>query len=69
MPDTLEFYRSQADQCSNEAEATSLPRTREALQRAPRAWQGLADKLAYVAKRANEREDGDAPSRNEAAAR
>lgn len=45
MSATSDFYRSQAEKCADEADASALPQVRERNLRAAAAWQLMADKL------------------------
>ncbi|MBA3940725.1 MAG: hypothetical protein C0520_05905 [Sphingopyxis sp.] len=45
MSATIEFYRTQAEKCTAEAEASTLTQVRDRNLRAAAAWQAMADKL------------------------
>ncbi len=45
---TSDFYRSQAEKCTSEADASALPEVRARNMRAAAAWTSMADKLVLT---------------------
>ncbi|SEH10631.1 hypothetical protein SAMN05428974_0014 [Sphingopyxis sp. YR583] len=48
MSATIEFYVTQAEKCTAEAEASALTQVRDRNLRAAAAWQAMADKLLHT---------------------
>ncbi|KTE33240.1 MULTISPECIES: hypothetical protein [unclassified Sphingopyxis] len=48
MSATSDFYRSQAEKCASDADASALPEVRERNLRAAAAWTSMADKLVLT---------------------
>lgn len=48
MSATIEFYRTQAEKCTAEADASTLTQVRDRNLRAAQAWQAMADKLIHT---------------------
>ncbi len=48
MSATSDFYRSQAEKCAGEADASALPEVRARNLRAAAAWTSMADKLVLT---------------------
>ena len=63
MSATIDFYRTQAEKCSAEADASPLSQVRDRNLRAAAAWQAMADKLLHTEKLRAEKESQAAAQR------
>lgn len=57
MSATIDFYLTQAEKCSAEAEASALTQVRDRNLRAAAAWQAMADKLLHTEQLRAEKEE------------